>query len=125
MISTHFLYLEFKLWYLSISNSSEIPILYHYKSFQPLQKCRNMSEGCHIKRYDIVKGCKILGINTNINNHGKKKLKRNMSRFDFDSCSRHINIILDMIHILLSTSMTFNVSRVHQILLFYMLYAFY
>ena len=75
MINTHFLYLEFKLWYLSISNSSEIPILYNYKSFQSLQKCRHMSEGCHIKRYDIVKGCKILGINTNINNHGKKNSK--------------------------------------------------
>ena len=36
-----------------------------------------MSEGCHIKIYDNVKGVKIAGINPNINNL-YKKLKRNM-----------------------------------------------
>ena len=34
-----------------------------------------MSESCHIKRYDIVKGGKLSGMNPDINNFSKKLKK--------------------------------------------------
>ena len=38
-----------------------------------------MSESCHIKRYDIVKGGKFAGINPTINNFSKR-LKKYVTR---------------------------------------------
>ena len=59
-----------------------------------------MSEGCHVEGYDIVKGDKILGT-IQISIIMAKNLK--------EIC-RDLILILDIIYILLSTSMTFNVA---------------
>ena len=84
-----------------------------------------MSESCHIRIYDIVKGGKIDGINENTINFSKM-LKKYVSWDLISIFSPDTQIwYLTSSNILLSTSMTFNVTRMHQKLLLHMLYAFY